>query len=356
MATQDLATNLDDALSQLYAPRLIRNFNRISVLAALLMKKPGAGKNVAWDAMFSGASAAAYADGADVAAYDVDTPVPATLGWGLYRSSFAITGLAQAAAATSQGSAEELIDLIDTSAENSAMKLISLINADLYAGDGTGGGGEPTIVGLASALDSTGTYANIAKGTYAEWAGNELANGGTPRALTKSLLDTLETTIYKRCAERPTIIVASPEVCQKYEGLFDSITRVILSGPGELSAQSAMGRMSSSILPDNDGFTGFHYKGMPVYRDKDCQAGTLYMINSRHTELRFLPQPSVNTATIAASKELAGLPGTNMAGLAARIESMAKTGDADKFSMKLYLQLKVSRPNASGFLADISES
>lgn len=349
MALQDLATNLSGALSQLYAPTLIRNFNRMSVLAAAVPKKPGRGKNVAWDAMFSGNSAAVFADGADVLTYDVDTPVSATLSWGLYRSSFSISGLAQAAAASSQGSADELMDLVNTSAENAAMKLVSTVNADLFSGSSG-------IVGLATALAATGTYATIAKGTYAEWAGNVRANGGTGRALTKDLVDLLETDVYSACGLRPTMIVASPGVCRKYEGLFDSINRVIIQNTSDISPQSGAGRMSGSILADADGFTGFHYKGIPVYRDRNCQTGTMYMLNTNFLELQFLPQPGVNTAAIAQDQGLKGMPNTNMAGLAARLEAMAKTGDADKFTMKIYLQLAVKRPNSCGILQDISET
>lgn len=348
MALQDLATNLSSALSQVYAPRLIRNFNRLSVLASVIPKEAGRGKNVAWDTMMSAASAASFTDGADVSTYDVDTPVPATLSWGLYRSSFSISGLAQAAAASSSGTAEELMALIDTSATNSAMKLISTINADLFSGSSA-------IVGLASALAATGTYASIAKGTYSEWAGNVLANGGTSRALTKDLIDQLEASIYTASGQSPNIIVASPGVVRKFEGLFDSFNRNIV-GPGEISAINRGNFSGSAVLPSNVGFTGLHYKGIPVYRDRNCQSGYLYMLNTDFLKLKFLPQPGVNTAAIAQSKELQGAPDTNMAGLAARLEAMAKTGDADKFTMKIYLQLACLRPNAHGMLQDISES
>lgn len=352
MAIQDLGTNLSAALSQLYAPSLIRQFNRMSVLATLLPKKMGRGKNAGWDVMFTGNSAQTFADGADVATYDVDTPVPATLPWGLYRSSFSISGLAQAVAATSAGSADELMDLVNTSAENAAMKLVSLVNADLFAGTGAG----TQMTGLATAVSASGTYATIAKGSFAEFQGTVLANGGTVRTLTKDLIDQLEAAVFIACGFRPTVIVCSAGVARKYEGLFDSLSRVILAGPGEISAQSNTGRSSSSILQDADGFTGLHYKGIPVYRDRNCQANTLYMLNTNFIELQYMPQPGVNTAVIAADKDLHGLPNTNMAGLAARIESMAKTGDADKFTMKLYLQLAVKRPNTCAILQDISEA
>lgn len=352
MATQDLATNLSSALSQLYAPKLVRAFNRLSVLAATLPKKPGRGKNVAWDVQFSAASAASYTDGADVSLYDVDTPVAATLSWGLYRSSFAVTGLAQAAAATSAGSADEIMQLIDSSADNSAAKLISTINADLFAGTGAG----TTITGLASALAATGTYANIAKGTYTEWAGNVSSNGAVSRALTKDLMDTMEASIYTASGLVPNIIVASPGVVRKFESLFDQYSKMILTS-GEVSNIQKSFATGAPIVADNVGWTGLHYKGIPVYRDRNCQTGYMYFLNTEQLELQVLPQPNVNTSVISSERNLAGLPsGVNVSDVMGRIEAMAKTGDADKFTLKVYLQLKVSRPNAHGFISDISES
>ncbi|GAC1576971.1 MAG: hypothetical protein NVS3B7_10100 [Candidatus Elarobacter sp.] len=348
MALQDLATNLNAALSQLYAPKVIRAFNRISILSAMLPKAPGRGKNVAWDVYVSGNSAASYTDGADVATYDVDTPLPATLSWGLYRQSFQISGLAQAAAASSYGSADELIALIDTSASNSAMKLVSTVNADLFTGSGAN-----AITGLSTALAATGTYAGIAKGTYAEWAGNVYANGGVARNLTKDLMDQTEAGIYTASSLTPDCIVASPGVVRKFESLFDQMNRVILAGGEVSTVQRNVG--SGAVLPDAVGWTGLSYKGIPVYRDRNCPTGTMYMLNRSMIQLQYLPQPSVNTAAIAQDRLMQGLPDTNMVGLAARLEAMAKTGDADKFTMKIYLQLAVLRPNTCGVIQDISE-
>jgi hypothetical protein len=209
---------------------------------------------------------------------------------------------------------------------------------------------------LATALAATGTYANIAKGTYSEWAGNVYANGGTARNLTKDLLDQCEAGIYGASSLVPGIIVASPGVVRKFESLFDQMNRVILAS-GEVSAiQKAPVAMGASVITDSVGWTGLTYKGIPVYRDRNCPAGSLFMLNPDLIQLQYLPQPGVNTAAIAQDRQLQGLPNTNMAGLAARLEAMAKTGDADKFTMKLYLQLAVLRPNAHGWISDVSEA
>jgi hypothetical protein len=350
MASQDLATNLSAALSQVYAPKLIRQFNRQSVLATLLMKQNGQGKNVAWDNFFSGASAASYTDGADVSTYDVDTPVAGTIGWGLYRSSFAVTGLAQAAAATSLGSADELVALIESSAQNSASKLIRKINTDLFTGTAA-----PAIVGLGTAIAATGTYAGISQGTYSEWASTVNANGGTPRALTKVLMDTVMSSIRTSSGLRPNLIVCDEGSWRKLEAIQDTSKRVIVTPSNEMGVGFGTGA-GSFMMPNagvNEGWTGTFYKNIPVFTDIDCPDGFMYFLNTDFAKIKVLPQPGVNTAAIAAMKELQAFPSTNMAGLAARIEAMAKTGDADKFTMKLYLQLEINKRNAHGLLKDI---
>jgi hypothetical protein len=346
MADQTLST-VSSALSQLYAPKLVSQFNRLSVLTAALPKKVGKGKNVAWDVHFSAGTAASYSDGADVSTYDVDTPVAATLSWGLYRTSFSVSGLAQAAAASSVGSAAELMALIETNAATKGMKLASTLNADFFTGTSA-------IVGLESAVAGSGTYAGVVPGTYSEWVSSELANGGVSRALTKSLLDNLEEDIYEACGMAPDLIVTTPAIARKYESLLDANSRWVVP-TGDISAVQS-GNGARSVLNDHSGFTGLAYKGIPIFRDRNCPAGKLFMLNRSFIDIEVLPQPGTNTATVEKAKELAGEWGANALGMLARIEAMAKTGDSDKFTMKVYCQMAVRRRNAHGILKDILET
>lgn len=347
MALQDLATNLSAALSQLYAPKAIRAFNRRSILAAELPKVDGKGKNCAWELFFSGASAASYTDGADVSTYDVDVPVAATLSWSLYRSSFSISGLAQAAAQSSGGSAEELLSLIETSADNSLMKLTSTINAGLFAGTGSG----TTLTGLATALAASGTYAGVSRSTYTEWAANVSSNGAVTRSLTKGLLDSLEGTIYDACGESPNLIIMPTAMATKYESLFDSQTKVILTPGNDLSPMQGGGAHGNNV--PMSGFTGFTYKGIPVYRDRDCTASTVYMLNTNYMAIESLPFPKLTAGNAMTNVQGKGAMDQPV-GINVCLEPMAKTGDADKWTMKVYLALKITKCSAHGVLSDVS--
>lgn len=335
------------ALSQQFEPRLAKAMNRECLISSLLTKAPGSGKNLGWDAQFSGASVETFNDGADASTFDSDLDVPATLDWGRYRSNFSLSGTAQAAAASSQ-SPEDLLNLVLDKAEGSSSKLLSGINSAIFAGSGA----TNVILGLASGLAASGSYANIDPGTYTEWVSTVNANGSVPRPLTKELMDSMERAISKASGVSPNCIVTTFEVASKFEGLFDSSARY--TGPGaDLSVLAGVG--SSAEIPEvmSRSLMGF-YKGIPVFRDKDCTAGTMYFLNLNEVKLRFLPKVKSMTSVIASPQALKG--NEKDSGLFATLESLAHTGDADKFSVLIYPQLQIRKRNAHGKLSDILES
>lgn len=351
MALVDLAA-VAAALSQQFAPQLARVSNRSAVLMSLLPKVVGAGKNCAWDVEFDGATAAAYADGADASAFDSDLSVPATVDWGRFRSSFSLGGMAIAAAQTSQSPAE-LTNLIEAKLEGSASKLLSTMNAALFAGTGSN-----SFVGIATAVDSSGSYANIDPGTYTQWVSSELGNGGTVRELSKSLIDDLDRQVYTACGMGPNCYVTTPIIAQRFKGLFDPSMR-FSGAPGDVAALSALAAIvgDASIIPPAmaQNFVGF-YEGKPVFRDKDCTAGAFYGINTEYLKIRVLPQPTVSTASMLMDKNLQGNMGDRLSGVIARVEALGKTGDAEKFSVKVYAQLEVTKRNAHGKIVDLPTS
>jgi hypothetical protein len=347
-----LLADILPALSQLFAPELARQFNRQSVTAELLPKQKGAGKNISWDVRFSRAvHAASFTEGApmDPNEFQTDITVPATLPWAMYRTGFSLSGLSVAAASGSVGSALELLDQFRTNLTDAGTDLISQINSAIFLGDGTG----TNIAGLlgGGALTASGTYANINRATYAGWNSNTLLNGGTPRPLSKSLLDQMEETIYTACGMMPDIIVTSPTIARSYESIFDTMSRVLVER-GDLSALGAIPNAGNPVIPANTGYTGLSYKGIPIYRDRNCPAGNLLMLNRQYIAIRVLPQVNLGTAVTSRDEGLSGAPG-NDTGISARIDSLAKDGDSDKFQLVTYLQVQARRPNACGVIGDL---
>ncbi len=342
-------SDISNALATVFDPIVTEAFNRQAVLASLIRKMPGEGKTCAWDVVFSGATAATYTEGADVTTETAqDVIVPASLSWAWYRANFGMTGIAQAAAASSKTSPARIRNLYAQNLRGSLTKLVSTLNADIYDGAGTTG----LITGLDSALAATGTYANIAKGTYAEWAGNVVTNSGTPRALTKSLLDELEKDIFAACGENPDIIVTTPTIAMKYSELFDAQANVILV-QGELSG--AVGTAPPKP-PRAKGRTGTYYHGVEVMRDKDCKAENLFMLNSAYIELEILPAVVDMDTGKFISRQLPTDSEGGVVGIPLTFYPLAKTGDSNRYSAVVYCQLKVSQPNAHGLIDDIDES
>jgi hypothetical protein len=343
----DILSNISSALSQLFEAQLARQWNRMAVTAQLIEAERGRGKNVAWDVEFSGASAGSVAEGSDVATseFATDVVLPATLSWATYRSSFQISELEVDAAAGSQGSADALLDIFGERVLGANSKLISTINADIFAGTGTDGSGNSNLVGLwGGALDPTGTYAGIVRGTYTEFAGNQLANSSVARALTQDLLYQLEANIFTACGESPGVIVTSPGVVRKYAGLFESIRTVMTDGsaPSEFAG----------------GTSNMSWRGMPVIRDRNAPTGKLLMLNKNYLKMKYLPHVMLDEGSPKKMETLVGSSGMsvkNESRIPARLVILSKTGDSYKASLKTVLQLACARPASCGQLIDLSE-
>lgn len=348
-------TTIASALSQVFEEKMAREWNRLCVGLTLLPVKAGVGKNVAWDVEFSGATAAAVAEGSDVqdAEYTGDVFVPATLAWGEYRSAFRLTELEINVAASSIGTPSAIVDLFGERILGCTTKLASLFNADLYSGNGANGGGGsvPNIVGLSTAIAATGSYAGIYRtgGTnYTEWMGNVLANSGTPRALTVDLLETADQNIYTASGASFDWLLCSPGVYRKYASLFVPATRIVSDGRG--------------VAPHGFGAAEYFFKGKPVYRDKDCTSGTLIMGNSNPDSiaLHYVPVAGAPMDVVSRSAMADGQNGPGSAQsptqIPLRIIPIAKTGTSVKMAVYTQLQLAVKHPNQFAIISDISES
>lgn len=358
MAIETLAS-VSNALSQTFAPNIARQFNRQAILLSMLEARVGRGdaKNVAWDTEFSGATAGSVAEGSDVQTteYTTDTPVPAILPWGTYRSSFQITENEIDAAAMSMGSPTALMDMFGERVMNAVTKLASVMNADAFSGTGVDGNGNPNIQGLfGGSTDATGVYAGINRSTYTEWAGNVLANSGIARPLTFDLLYQLEQQIFIACGERPTHIVTTAGVFRKYAGLFEAIRRI----PGDAGLRYDTG---PALAQNGEG--SLFFDGIPVIRDRNAPTGKLAMINANYLDVKFLPHVNPGDAFGYAQAMAFGTTGGDTGQtqktptpVPVRIVLLAKTGDSVKASVKAVVQLAFKRPNAFGYIADISET
>lgn len=347
---ESLLTNISSALSLTFADTLARQFNRSAVLGGLLPSKPGSGggngKSHNWDVEMDGATAGSYAEGDDVASseFAVDTLVPAVLPWAAYRSAFWVSQLQLDAAASSVGVASALNRLLGERILSSCSKLSKLLNQDMWAGTGTDGSGNPTIVGLTGgSLLNTGNYAGLSRVTYPLWKGNVLANGGIPRALTTNLLNQADEAIFNKASGmQADLIVMDSASYTKYQGLFTPIHRV-------------EGERIGSFDP---GVSSLFFKGIPVHRDVDAPAGTIAFLNTKHVKKLWVPPSSEFGMNSVMSREVmgAGFNGESEVGeldLPFRVQALAQGGDSVKIMVYGYFQMEVDRPNCMALIQDV---
>lgn len=348
MALEDYA-DIAAALGTAHEAELYHQFNRTAETLSLITAKPANNKVPSWDVEFTaGTGPAAYAEGSDINESELDTDKPenATLGWGLYRTGFKLSQTEIQAARASQGSPEALADILGDRLLTRGARLASLVNTDLFTGDGTDGSGNPTLVGLlGGALDATGLYGGLNRATYSEWAGNVLANGGVPRALTPDLLAQAEELVYRKTNRKFDFLVGSTGVRRKYRGIFETVIRTPSDGGGAYD------------IKGSDVF----YDGQPVRRDKDCPSGTLIMGIRDFLLIRFLPPLGQENDTVMSRMAMlqgsAGRPADRVTATAIpyQITPLSKTGNNVKFMLDLTLQLMVFRCNAFVVIKDIAE-
>ncbi len=336
------------ALSQIFTAKLADQRNKDCVeLNSVNIVPNDSGQNVAWGAKFSGTrNAGNFADGEDIdpSEYTKTVKVPAVLGFGNYRAPVEVGDVAAVLAAAASGSPDELNRLVESELGDGIVELTNFIASDFWVGDGTGAGGDPSIVGITGgAAISTGHYAGIDRGTYPEFAGNVLANGGIPRPLTDDLLRQGEALIFTAGGRPANRMLTSTGVHRKYAGLFGSTLRV--NTGGQMAPQLAMGTMD------------LNWGGMPVVRTPKAPTGTLLMYNADNVELVFpntLTQFAATPMNQMAVKMGMDLKGTFM--LPIIVQPIAKVGNASRYNVWTLVQLRIKRPNECALIQDISES
>lgn len=344
----DLAS-ITGALATIFEDDIVSQYNRSVVLTQLLPFKEGTAKNLAWDPEFDGTNnAGAIAEGADVSAYSDDSIVAATLAWSNYSDAFSVSGMALSAAMAAANPAE-LENLFGEKLERAITRLTRKLNVDWYTGVGAGAS-PPTIHGLiatAGGLKATGTYAGLDRGTYTQWAGNELANGGVAREVNVDLMRAARVAIFNACGERPDLIICDATQQEKYGATQAGSRRLVQDV-----------RLRGQAITLDGGYQALDFDGIPVVADPNCPAGKMLFLNSKYIRVRQLPRANIPMAMSQASVRLHGAAeeqlGQTATSLTASLQLLSVTGDAFKFQLILYPQIQVRRPNAHAVLSDLA--
>lgn len=339
MATTDLASILT-AMGQRIAPTITNQINRTSVVLRVIRIKPGRGKNAAWDVDADGTYVENHADGADVGGYGADATYQASLPWSRTRANIAMTDEAIAAAQTNGD--EAFIDYLRGRMERAIPALASSLNADVFAGTGSGAN---KMVGLATALSDTGTYAGLSRSTYAWWRSNVVDGAGDP--LTLSMIRRVITvTIYRASGVKPDFAFVPPEIYEYIGSLFQQQRRYpdpvrqVMGARGLVTLDASV----DAIVID----------GCTFISDKDATEGEITFMNSDAVEMEQLNLTPAAGVLAENTGEMGGSDGVTPIPLNFKVVELARTGDARKFSLMVRPCLKVLRPNACGRLTNFT--
>ena len=163
----------------------------------------------------------------------------------------------------------KLLDLLDAKISNAEKSLADKLNRHAFAA-GTGNDSKD-ILGLQAIVadtPTTGTTGNINCATYTWWrnqytntAGSFASGGG---AFMRDL--------YHDCMRtgEPTVLVTTQVIFEYYEGTLIPQVRY------------------TDVKEANSGFTSLTYKGKPIFFDRDCGSGRMYMLNEDELDLWIL--------------------------------------------------------------------
>jgi hypothetical protein len=333
---------IQNNLNLVYAPKISSQINNLTPALAMIPKSMefDGQKIIAWDVQVAlNPGGGSMAAGADIAlsGNEYALEVPATLPWKYVQVPFQVAGPALAIAA--KGGPAAYANLFGKQMSDAALALARKLGTMTFA-DGTGNGGLDPSGFLAAIGATTGSYAGISRTSYTVWAPYVSGNAGTPRNLTKSILDTAETNIFLKSGFMFDFIVTTPAIAQAYETLFTNSAVPIVRTEAN---QGVYGM----------GATDLYYKGKPVYRDPNCPAGALFMLSKNSWAMQML-NPVANAEGVQLTNGTRGLSTqSGDLGVQVAIEMLGKTGDAYKGFAKVYYNLQCTNPNWNAYIYDL---
>lgn len=228
--------------------------------------------------------AVAFAEGdADPAADEFEF-VNASLNWGQYHAKITLGGLSRDILAVANE--EYILGYIEEQTREAIKELVSRVDTHLRGGVNANG-----ITGLTAAIDDANTYAGIDRTSVTAFACYVNDNGGTPRALSITLMDTVHRQFVDVIGGNYTEIWTSLAQAQALTAL--------TSGNGVPTVQIAV-QNGAQTMTKTIGFGGpnpltphAYYNGRPVYAIPGYPSGRIDFLDPDGLELEILRAPYV---------------------------------------------------------------
>ncbi len=151
-------------------------------------------------------------------------------------------------------------NLLQARIDQTMLTLQERLSIGAYS-DGTGNGGKD-LAGLQAIVSSSSTLAGLAPGTYPTWAAFENSSVGSYAAGGKDAIKVGINTV--TIGTMPDAMFTTQDVFQFIEKAEEDKERFVNADALKV------------------GFTSVMIKNIPVFFDRDCPSGTLYILNSRH--------------------------------------------------------------------------
>jgi hypothetical protein len=202
--------------------------------------------------------------------------------WRQIAISVAISGLERR---NNQGEAK-MIDLWKAKVKQAEQTLRDQLSRDFYGSNADG----KSVDGLGIIVDSTGTCGGLAASTYPWWASTETASGSFAAQGLKDMRTLFNTLSYGN--NKPDGLFTTQSVFEFYEAALQPQERYV----------------NETIA--NSGFDNLRFKNTPLFFDRDCTSGVLFMLNSKnikwqvHKDADFATTPVVTPNDQDASSSL----------------------------------------------------
>lgn len=193
-----------------------------------------------------------YQDGIDAAEYD----------WALYNVNIVISLEDEA----KNAGRSQVVDLLKAKIMQAENSLKERINNDFF--NGTAANKE--IVGLQTAV-GTGTYGNIAGGTYSWW--NSYVNSSAGALSVADIRTGMNTVNNGAGGSKVSIMVTTQTLHEKYEALLTATLNY------DTTSTKEMKRLGDA------GFMALGFRGIPVVFDEQCPTGEFYFLNTDNLKI-----------------------------------------------------------------------
>ena len=291
MPTTSETLNFDTFLTltlKNYESKLNKNFLEYRPAVKVLFddyshQDTGGGRTWQGIAEYGQANSVKFFNGADTFAQDPSqTAQPIRYDWKYMGGSVSMTDIEL----VENSGPAKLADILQTRIDQVLRTANILIGNEIFS-DGTNYNGN-TFTGLAAAVQAasppTNTVGGLSATTFPFWRNNYTSIGswaanGVNGATTDSVL-----TLFNNCTDgmtkRPTAIISDQATWEKYNKTLLATLRYV-SSDGTYE-KSDMGFKK---------FMGLQYQGIPWYWDRQCPAGTLYMLNAE--DIHFMVDPKM---------------------------------------------------------------